>query len=146
VKYEGFFQGSASVAGALVGLNPTGGLDVGSVVLGTIGVVATGGVAVQLWHVRAATTLTRNWGRVLSLIMAVYGAQVISGLLLTSRSGEAESSTTFIYILFAMGIDRAWMLLGMAGRTALLGRFTSRPGAPPAAAEEPTDPGTRPTG
>lgn len=50
----------------------------------------------------------------MGFILIVYAAQLISGLVPMSKIDEANRATTFIYIMFALGIARAWELLGMS--------------------------------
>ena len=44
-SYLPFLSGTATVAGALVGLQPGGGLDYGAVILGTVGLTSSCGLA-----------------------------------------------------------------------------------------------------
>ena len=156
-SYTGFFSGSATVAGALVGLlfvalsvaperlrgekasiehqsiaataftalvdalfvslvglQPGGALRYGAVSLGALGLTSSCGLAVRLWRARGSEPLSRRWPYLLGFIIAVYAAQVISGIAV-GGSGEADLTVTFVYIMFAVGISRSWELLGLRG-------------------------------
>jgi hypothetical protein len=64
---------------------------------------------------RAGGDLSRRWPYLLGFIIAVYAAQVISGIVLRTPDSEATSTVTFVYILFGVGIARSWELLGLEG-------------------------------
>jgi hypothetical protein len=156
-SYTGFFSGSATIAGALVGLlfvalsvaperlrgdtasaehqaiaataftalvdalfvsliglQPGGGLRYGAVSLGALGLTSSCGLAVRLWRLRGSERLSRRWPYLLSFIIAVYAAQVVSGLVV-GGAAQADLTATFVYIMFAVGISRSWELLGLRG-------------------------------
>ena len=100
---------------SLIGLQPGGGLAYGAVILGTVGLTSSCGLALKLWRVRAGGDLSRRWPYLLGLIIAVYAAQIISGIVLRTPDSEATSTVTFVYILFGVGIARSWELLGLEG-------------------------------
>ena len=192
-SYTGFFSGTATVAGALVGLlfvalsvaperlrgatasvehqaiaataftalvdalfvsliglQPGGGLRYGAVILGGLGLSSSMGLAVRLWRSRGTEQLSRRWPYLLSFIIVVYAAQVVSGIV-AGNASEADLSVTFVYIMFGTGISRAWELLGLRGGgplDLLAQRLDSRRSASPAAAAaEPanSDLGPRPS-
>ncbi len=192
-SYTGFFSGTATVAGALVGLlfvalsvsperlrnvtgsaehqamaataftalvnalfvsliglQPGGGLVYGAVILGGLGLTSSCGLAVRLWRSRGTETLSRRWPYLLSFIIAVYAAQVISGFVARSASAQADLSVTFVYIMFGTGISRSWELLGLRGGGPLdllsqhLEARASAPSAPPASPAQPAGPESAP--
>jgi hypothetical protein len=100
---------------SLIGLQPGGGLDYGAVILGTVGLTSSCGLAVRLWRARASEDLSRRWPYLLGFIILVYAAQVITGFVLRTASSQADFSVTFVYILFGIGIARSWELLGLEG-------------------------------
>ena len=100
---------------SLIGLEPGGDLNYGAVILGTLGLTSSCGLAVRLWRARADEDLSRRWPYLLGFIILVYAAQVISGFVLHTASSEASLSVTFLYILFGTGIARSWELLGLEG-------------------------------
>jgi hypothetical protein len=100
---------------SLIGLEPGGGLDYGAVILGTLGLTSSCGLAVRLWRSRAGEELSHRWPYLLGFIILVYGVQVITGIVLRTASSQASASVTFVYILFAVGIARSWELLGLHG-------------------------------
>ena len=129
---------------SLIGLEPGGGLDFGAVILGTLGLTSSCGLAVRLWRSRPGENLSRRWPYLLGFIVLVYGVQVITGIVLRTPSSQASASVTFVYILFAVGIARSWELLGLHGGGPLdllaqgLGRrapLSGGPAVPPAPPE-----------
>ena len=100
---------------SLVGLQPGGGLRFGAIALGGVGLTSSCGLAVRLWRARGTETLSRRWPYLLGLIIGVYTVQVISGILVSSPSAQADQTVTFVYVLFAIGISRSWELLGLRG-------------------------------
>jgi len=78
-------------------------------------------------------------------IIAVYAAQILSGIALRTPDSEANSTMTFLYILFGVGIARSWELLGLegGGPLDLLARRlgTRQPLAGPPARPPAPDPG-----
>ncbi len=100
---------------SLIGLEPGGGLRYGAVALGGLGLSSSTTLAVRLWKARRAEALSRRWPYLLSFIIAVYAAQVISGIAVSSASGSADLAVTFVYVMFGTGISRSWELLGLRG-------------------------------
>ncbi len=100
---------------SLIGLQPGGGLDYGAVILGGLGLTSSIGLAVRLWQSRTDRGLSRRWPFLLGFIIIVYAAQVISGFITHTEAGEADAAVTFVYIMFGVGIARAWELLGLRG-------------------------------
>ena len=100
---------------SLIGLQPGDGLRYGAVALGGLGLTSSCGLAVRLWRARRTEALSRRWPYLLGLIIAVYAAQVISGIVVSSESSEADLTVTFLYVLFGVGISRSWELLGLRG-------------------------------
>ena len=133
---------------SLIGLQPGGGLAYGAVILGTVGLTSSCGLALKLWRVRAGGDLSRRWPYLLGFIIAVYAAQIISGIVLRTPDSEANSTVTFVYILFGVGIARSWELLGLegGGPLDLLARRlgTRQPLADAAARPSAPDPGQDP--
>ena len=156
-SYEGFFAGSATIAGALVGLlfvslsiqpernrdrqlvehravagtaftalvdalfisliglQPGGGLQYGAVILGATGLVGSCSQALRLWNARHDVQLSRRWLTFMVFIIAVYAAQLATGLTPMNQASQESYTAAFIYTMFGMGIARAWELLGMQG-------------------------------
>jgi hypothetical protein len=100
---------------SLIGLEPGGALAYGAVILGTVGLTSSCGLAFRLWRSRYGEALSRRWPYLLGFIIVVYAVQVISGIVLRTASSEASASVTFVYILFGVGIARSWELLGLHG-------------------------------
>ena len=130
---------------SLIGLQPGGGLAYGAVVLGTLGLTSSCGLAVKLWRARGSGDLIGRWPYLLGFTIAVYAAQILSGIVLRTPDGEANSTVTFLYILFGVGIARSWELLGLegGGPLDLLARRlgTRQPPAGPPARPPAPDPG-----
>jgi hypothetical protein len=100
---------------SLIGLEPGGGLDYGAVILGTLGLTSSCGLAVRLWRARGRADLSRRWPYLLGFIILVYAAQLASGIAVHEQDSQASVSVTFLYILFGTGIARSWELLGLEG-------------------------------
>jgi len=134
---------------SLIGLEPGGGLDYGAVILGTLGLTSSGGLAVRLWRARASEDLSRRWPYLLGFIILVYATQVITGIVLRTPSSRASVSVTFVYTLFAVGIARSWELLGLEGGgplDLLARRLNSRQPLPHASPPPPAPPEPAPGG
>ncbi len=120
---------------SLIGLQPGSGLDTGAVIFGALGLSSTVGLTLRLWRSRHLGHLSNRWPLFLSIIMLVYAAQLASGLIPVNALGEADRTATFVYVLFGVGIARAWQLLGLKGGGLLdeLGAtFSPRAGREPA--------------
>jgi hypothetical protein len=159
VTYTDFFLGSATVAGALIGLLfvalsvapervqgihssaehqaisgtafvalvdalfvsmvallPTGAIGTAAVVLSVGGITSTIGVGVRLWLHRRTERLSRRWPVLLAGILVVYGFQLVAGIQgIAAHSAAAGVSrqASLVLALFAIGIFRAWELLGL---------------------------------
>ena len=100
---------------SLIGLQPGGGLDYGAVILGLLGLTSSCGLAIRLWRSRTGENLSRRWPYLLGFIVVVYAAQVITGFVIRTEASQADSTVTFVYTLFAIGIARSWELLGLQG-------------------------------
>ena len=100
---------------SLIALQPGGGLSYGALILGAVGLTSSCGLAAKLWRARAGSDLSRRWPYLLGFIIAVYAAQIISGVVLRTPDSKATSTVTFVYILFGVGIARSWELLGLEG-------------------------------
>lgn len=96
---------------SLIALEPDAGYRWGALVFGLLGLTSTTALAMRLWRARAHTKINQRWPMTLGLIMAVYVAQTVSGI---GHAGPGTTAT-FVYILFATGIARAWQLLGLRG-------------------------------
>jgi multisubunit Na+/H+ antiporter MnhB subunit len=131
---------------SLIGLQPGGALQYGAVILGTIGLLASCGQALRLWNARRDVQLSRRWLTFMLFIIAVYVAQLATGLTPMNQASEDSYTAAFIYTMFGLGIARAWELLGMQGESIvrrLRGSFSHPdhphlqdqpgPGDPPAA-------------
>jgi hypothetical protein len=153
--YADFFEGSATVAGALIGLlfvalslsperlrdnrsiehqsiaaraftalvdalfvslvalQPGSGVDYALVIFGTLGLSSTFGLALRLWLSRHLGHLSNRWPIFIGIIMCTYAAQLASGLIHDSAAGYYDRAATFVYVMFGVGIARAWQLLGL---------------------------------
>jgi len=98
---------------SLIALQPGSGLRQGAVILGALGLSSTVGLALRLWRNRHLAHLSKRWPVFLVVIMAVYAAQLVTGLLPETPAGAADRTATFVYAMFAIGIARAWQLLGL---------------------------------
>jgi hypothetical protein len=112
---------------SLGGLTIGGGTQTVSVVTGVFGLTSTMSLAIRLWRSRHEEHLSRRWPSLLGVIAVMYTAQAI----LVGTAGTAAASdslsTTFIFIMFTVGIGRSWELLGLRGG-GLLDLLASRPG------------------
>ena len=100
---------------SLIGLQPGGGLDYGAVIFGALGLSSTIGLALRLWRSRHLGHLSNRWPLFLGIIMAVYAAQLASGIVPATPAGAADRTATFVYVMFGVGIARSWQLLGLKG-------------------------------
>jgi hypothetical protein len=100
---------------SLAGLTPGGGTTLASLTMGLIGLTSTAGLAGRLWRARGKVALSRRWPYLLTLILAMYLAQVILALVDRSAAGSDSASVGFILAMFAVGIARSWELLGLQG-------------------------------
>lgn len=117
---------------SLIGLQPGGGVRVGAVILGGLGLTSTWGLARRLRRARGTVQLSRRWPYLLSVIIVVYAAQVITGLTFSGGS-EDDLTAAFLYTMFGIGISRSWELLGLPGGgllDLLTERLTRREPAP----------------
>jgi hypothetical protein len=129
---------------SLIGLQPGAGLQYGAITFGAFGLLASGNLGIRLWNNRKQVQLSSRWSTFMGFIILVYGAQLISGLIPMSATDEAARATTFIYIMFALGIARAWELLCMQStgmlhqlRGALVHPDPENPPQPPAPDDPP---------
>jgi hypothetical protein len=100
---------------SLDALTPGGGTQVLSLIMGVIGLTSTIGLYRRLWRSRTEATFSKRWPYLLGLIMVMYAAQAIFGGTAGSASQSDSLSTTFVFIMFAVGIARSWELLGIRG-------------------------------
>ena len=98
---------------SLIGLQPGSGLQYGAIIFGAFGLLTSLNLGHRLWTNRRRVRLSTRWSTFMGFIILVYAAQLITGLIPMSASEEAGRATTFIYIMFGLGIARAWELLGM---------------------------------
>jgi len=98
---------------SLIGLQPGAGLQYGAITFGAFGLLTSFNLGRRLWASRHQVQLSTRWATFMGFIIVVYTAQLITGLVPMTASEEAGRATTFIYIMFALGIARAWELLGM---------------------------------
>ena len=137
---------------SLIGLQPGGGLDYGAVIFGALGLSSAIGLALRLWRSRHLGHLSNRWPLFLGIIMAVYAAQLASGIVPATPAGAADRTATFVYVMFGVGIARSWQLLGLRGGGLLdeLGATFTPPIrgtlTPPAREEEPAPPDDPPAG
>ncbi|MGO9780989.1 MAG: hypothetical protein ACLPQY_14655 [Streptosporangiaceae bacterium] len=153
--YADFFEGSATVAGALIGLlfvalslaperlrdnrsiehqaiaataftalvdalfvslvalQPGSGVDYALVIFGALGLSSTTGLTFRLWRARHRVRLSNRWPIFIGIIICTYAAQLASGLIHDSTAGYYDRAATFVYVMFGVGIARAWQLLGL---------------------------------
>ena len=82
---------------SLIALQPGGGLDYGAVIFGALGLSSTIGLALRLWRNRHLGHLSNRWPFFLGIIMAVYAAQLASGIVpqtpAARPTGPRRSST-----------------------------------------------------
>jgi hypothetical protein len=100
---------------SLIALEPGGGLREGALIFGALGLTSSCGLGLRLWRARGAQRLSRRWPILLGAIIAIYTAQLVTGLIPMSPAGQASQTTTFIYAMFGIGIARSWQLLGLHG-------------------------------
>ena len=112
-------------------------------ILGTLGLTSSCGLAVRLWRSRTGENLSRRWPYLLGFIILVYATQIVTGFILRTSSSQASATVTFVYVLFTVGIARSWELLGLHGGGPLdllaqhlasrepLSRGSAAPPAPP---------------
>ena len=98
---------------SLIGLQPGGGLQQGAAIFGALGLSSTVGLTLRLWRNRHLAHLSNRWPFFLVVIMAVYAAQLVTGLLPETPAGADDRTATFVYVMFGLGIARAWQLLGL---------------------------------
>jgi len=98
-------------------------------------------LALRLWRNRHLGHLSNRWPIFVIVIMAVYAAQLITGLLHETPAGAADRAAAFVYVMFGVGIARAWQLLGLKAGGILdelgVGFTPSVQGAPPLLAIRP---------
>ncbi|MGA2826269.1 MAG: hypothetical protein ABSF03_09095 [Streptosporangiaceae bacterium] len=97
---------------SLIGLQPGSGLQYGAVIFGTLGLSSTAGLALRLWRNRYLH-LSNRWPFFIGVILLVYAAQLVTGFLPETPAGAADRTATFVYVMFSVGIARAWQLLGL---------------------------------
>jgi hypothetical protein len=100
---------------SLAGLTPGGGTMLISLIMGLLGLSSTAGLAARLWRARQAVALSQRWPFLLTVILAMYLAQVILALVYRSAADSDSASVDFILAMFAVGIARSWELLGLHG-------------------------------
>ena len=98
---------------SLIGLQPGSGLRQGGAIFGALGLSSTVGLTLRLWRNRHLAHLSNRWPFFLVVIMAIYAAQLLTGLLPETPAGAADRTATFVYVMFGVGIARAWQLLGL---------------------------------
>jgi hypothetical protein len=100
---------------SLDALTPGGGTQTTSVIMGVVGLTSTMSLYWRLWRFRDEANFSKRWPYLLGLIMVMYAAQAIFGGTASSASHSDSLSTTFVFIMFAVGIARSWELLGIRG-------------------------------
>jgi hypothetical protein len=98
---------------SLIGLQPGSGLQQGAAIFGALGLSSTVGLTLRLWRNRHLAHLSNRWPFFLVVIMAIYAAQLVTGLLPETPAGAADRTATFVYVMLGVGIARAWQLLGL---------------------------------
>jgi len=131
---------------SLIGLQPGGGLQYGAVIFGALGLSSTAGLAIRLWRSRHLGHLSNRWPFFLVFILLTYAAQMITGLVHETEAGAADRAATFVYVMFGIGIARAWQLLGLKGGGLLdeLGVTLIPPARPESPPVRPESPPVRP--
>ena len=117
---------------SLIGLEPGGGLQLGAIIFGVLGLLSSLGLSLRLWQARHQVTLSRRWSLFMLFIVVVYASQLAMGLTPMSKASAAGNTATYIYIMFGLGIARAWELLGMQSTSILhdLSTVLTHPGHP----------------
>ena len=100
---------------ALAGLLPGNSTQDASFSLGVVGLSSTAGLVIRLWQARSSGTLSRRWPFLLSLITVIYAAQAATSFLASTTAQAHSDASTFVFILFAVGIARSWELLSIRG-------------------------------
>jgi hypothetical protein len=100
---------------SLDALTPGGGTQTTSVIMGVVGLTSTMSLYWRLWRLRNEADFSKRWPYLLGLIMVMYAAQALFGGTAGSASHSDSLSTTFVFIMFAVGIARSWELLGIRG-------------------------------
>jgi hypothetical protein len=100
---------------SLAGLLPGDATLDASRALGLVGLSSTAGLVVRLWQARSSGKLSRRWPFLLSVITACYAAQAATSFLASTTAQAHSEASTFVFILFAVGIARSWELLGIRG-------------------------------
>jgi hypothetical protein len=117
---------------SLIGLEPGGGLQLGAIIFGVLGLLSSLGLSLRLWQARDQVALSRRWSLFMLFIVIVYASQLAMGLTPMSKASAAGNTATYIYIMFGLGIARAWELLGMQSTSILhdLGTVLTHSGHP----------------
>ena len=100
---------------SLAGLLPGDATLDASRALGLVGLSSTAGLVVRLWQARSSGKLSRRWPFLLSLITVIYTAQASTSFLASTTAQAHSEASTFVFILFTLGILRSWELLGIRG-------------------------------
>jgi Kef-type K+ transport system membrane component KefB len=100
---------------SLDGLTPGGGTQITSIIMGGIGLTSSASLALRLWRARNDEEFTKRWPYIVTLIVAMYAAQIILSAIAKTPAKSDSVSVMFIFIMFGIGIGRSWELLGLKG-------------------------------
>ena len=103
------------LAALLPGSKPGAEIPTAGVILGVLGLTSTMQLTYRLWRAKSGQTFRHRWPVALPLIMALYGAQIVTSIIERAGKPALSNGAVFVMVFFAIGILRAWELLGYRG-------------------------------